>query len=146
MLHAWHDARGDGVKGFTLRLQDATRAEDIGGVTSFVGEDASGSFGILAGHARMMTSLVIGLARFRIGERHWRYLALPGAVLYFHGDVLTLSTRHYLLDDDYMRISDTMRQKLLAEEEQLRTMTESLHRMEEQILKRLWEMNRTAGG
>ena len=42
---------------FTLLLQDATRTTSIAGVTSFVGEDDSGSFGILAGHARMMTSL-----------------------------------------------------------------------------------------
>jgi F-type H+-transporting ATPase subunit epsilon len=134
------------VKTFALRLQDATRAEEMTGVTSFVGEDASGSFGVLAGHARMMTSLVIGLARFRVGEQAWQYLALPGAVLYFHNNVLTLSTRHYLLDDDYMRISQALQQQLLAEEEKLHTMKESLHRMEEEVLKRLWEMSRKGGG
>jgi F-type H+-transporting ATPase subunit epsilon len=53
---------------FTLKLQDATRSKEIAGVTSFVGEDSSGSFGILAGHTRMMTSLLIGLARFRVDE------------------------------------------------------------------------------
>ena len=134
------------MKAFTLRLQDATRAEEIANVTSFVGEDASGSFGILAGHARMMASLIIGLARFRIGEDSWKYLALPGAVLYFHDDVLTLSTRRYLLDDDYMRISQDLQQQLLAEEEQLHTMKASLHRMEEEVLKRLWEMGRKGAG
>jgi len=106
------------MSGFTLRLQDATRAEEIANVTSFVGEDASGSFGILAGHARMMTSLVVGLARFRVGEDNWKYLALPGAALYFHDNILTLSTRHYLLDDDYMRISEALQQQLLEEEKQ----------------------------
>jgi F-type H+-transporting ATPase subunit epsilon len=134
------------VKAFTLWLQDATRSEEIAGVTSFVGNDASGSFGILAGHARMMTSLVIGLARFRIGEGAWQYLALPGAVLYFHGEVLTLSTRHYLLDDDYMRISQALQRQLLAEEEKLHAMKESLHHMEEEVLKRLWEMGRKGAG
>jgi F-type H+-transporting ATPase subunit epsilon len=99
---------------FILRLQDATRAEEITGVASFVGEDASGSFGILAGHTRMLTALIIGLARFRIGDA-WRYLAVPGAVLYFQDNVLTLSTRRYLLDDDYMRISQSLQQQLLAE-------------------------------
>ncbi|MGD8582648.1 MAG: F0F1 ATP synthase subunit epsilon, partial [Gammaproteobacteria bacterium] len=93
------------MNAFTLKLQDATRSEEINDVTSFVGEDVSGSFGILAGHARMMTTLVTGLARFRIGENSWQYLALPGAVLYFHENVLTLSTRRYVLDNDYMRIS-----------------------------------------
>jgi F-type H+-transporting ATPase subunit epsilon len=128
------------VKSFTLQLRDATQSEKIAGVTSFVAEDASGSFGILAGHARMMASLIIGLARFRIGEKAWQYLALPGAVLYFHDNVLTLSTRHYLRDNDYMRVSQALQQQLLAEEEKLHTMKKSLHRMEEEVFKRLWEM------
>jgi len=131
---------------FTLRLQDATRAEEIAGVTSFVGEDASGSFGILAGHTRMLTALIIGLARFRVGATARQYLAVPGAVLYFQDNVLTLCTRRYLLDADYMRISQALQQQLLAEEEQLHTMTASLHRMEEEMLKRLWDMGRRDAG
>jgi F-type H+-transporting ATPase subunit epsilon len=134
------------VKSFTLWLQDATQSEEITGVTSFVGVDTSGSFGILAGHARMMTSLIIGLARFRIGESAWQYLALPGAVLYFHDNVLTLSTRRYLLGDDYMHISQALQQQLLAEEEKLYAMKESLHHMEEEVLKRLWQMNHKGTG
>ncbi len=128
------------MKSFTLQLQDASQSERIAGVTSFVGEDASGSFGILAGHARMMASLIIGLARFRIGDKAWQYLALPGAVLYFHDNVLTLSTRHYLRDNDYMRVSQALQQQLLAEEEKLHAMKKSLRHMEEEVFKRLWEM------
>ncbi len=128
------------MKTFTLSLHDATHSEQFREVTSFVGEDASGSFGILAGHMRMMTTLVIGLARFRLGDNTWKYLALPGAVLYFRDNVLTLNTRRYLLDDNYMRISEALQQQLLAEEEKLHAMKESLHHMEEEILKRLWEM------
>lgn len=131
---------------FRLRLQDAMHSEEITGVTSFVGEDASGSFGILADHARIMTSLIIGLARFRIGDNAWQYLALPGAVLYFNDNVLTLNTRHYLLDDDYMRISRALQQQLLAEEEILHSMKESLHRMENEVIRRLWEMGRMGAG
>jgi F-type H+-transporting ATPase subunit epsilon len=134
------------VNAFTLKLQDATRFEEINNVTSFVGEDVSGSFGILAGHARMMTTLIIGLARFRIGENDWQYLAVPGAVLYFHDNVLTLSTRRYVLDNDYMRISQTLKQQLLEEEENLYAMKKSLRNMEEEVLKRLWEMYRSEGG
>jgi F-type H+-transporting ATPase subunit epsilon len=131
---------------FTLRLQDATRAEEITGVASFVGEDASGSFGILAGHARMLTALVTGLARFRVSPDNWQYLAVPGALLYFQDNVLTLSTRRYLLDTDYTRISQALQQQLLAEEEKLHAMTTSLHRMEEAMLKRLWDMGRRDAG
>ena len=131
---------------FTLRLQDATRTQEITGVTSFVGEDASGSFGILAGHARMLTVLITGLARFRVGPDSWQYLAVPGALLYFRDNVLTLSTRRYLLDADYTRISQALQQQLLAEEEKLHNMTTSLHRMEEAMLKRLWDMGRRDAG
>ncbi|HEY5774905.1 MAG TPA: hypothetical protein VIS57_02365, partial [Xanthomonadales bacterium] len=137
---------GHTVKSFTLKLQDATHSEEIAGVTAFVGEDMSGSFGILAGHARMASLLIMGLARYRVGENNWCYLALPGAVLYFHDDVLTLSTRRYLQDDDYMRISQALQQQLLAEEEKLHVMKASLHRMEEAVLKRLWEIGRKGQG
>jgi F-type H+-transporting ATPase subunit epsilon len=131
---------------FTLELHDATRSEQIKQVTSFVGEDNSGSFGILAGHARLTTALIIGLARFRVGEGEWQYLALPGGVLYFHDNVLTLNTRRYLLDDDYMRISQALQQQLIAEEEQLQSIRKSLHHMEEEVFKRLWEMGRSGTG
>lgn len=134
------------MKTFTLILHDATHHEEIQQVTSFVGEDDSGSFGILHGHARMMTSLIIGLARFQIADATWKYLALPGAILYFHNNVLTLSTRHYLLDDNYMRISQALQEQLLVEEENLHNMKQSLHRMEEQLLKRLWDMGRMDAG
>lgn len=131
---------------FTLKLHDATRSEQIMEVSTFVGEDNSGSFGILAGHARLMTALIIGLARFRVGEGKWQYLALPGGVLYFHDNILTINTRRYLLDDDYMRISQALQQQLLAEEEQLHSIKKSLHQMEEEVFKRLWEMGRMGTG
>jgi F-type H+-transporting ATPase subunit epsilon len=134
------------VKSFTLRLQDATRSQEIVGVTSFVGEDNSGSFGILAGHERLMASLIIGLARFRIGDGNWQYLALPKAVLYFQDDILTLSTRRYLQDEDYTRISQALQRQLLVEEEQLHSMKESLRRMEQEVLQRLWELHRQRPG
>ncbi|MFC1772446.1 F0F1 ATP synthase subunit epsilon [Pseudomonadota bacterium] len=130
---------------FTLLLQDASRSERIDGVNSFVGEDASGSFGILPGHSRMMTTLVIGLARFRSGDTNWQYLAMPGAVLYFFNNVLTLSTRRYLRDDDYTRISTALQEQLLAEEEKLHATRESLRRMEETLLKHLWELGHKGG-
>lgn len=133
------------MKTFTLILQDATRTQTIADVSSFVGEDVSGSFGILAGHARMMTSLIIGLARFREGEDSWKYLALPSALLYFRDDHLTLSTRRFMLNDDFMEINAALQQQLVTEEEQLRSMKESLRRMEEEMLKRLWEMSYRGG-
>ena len=130
---------------FSLMLQDTTHAEKIDGVSSFVGEDMSGSFGILANHARMMTTLVMGLTRYRIANESWQYLAQPGAVLYFRDNLLTISTRHYLRDENYMRISGDLAQKLLVEEEQLHAVKKNLQKMEKEILKHMWELHREKG-
>lgn len=130
------------MKLFTLLLQDASHAEKFEGISSFVGEDASGSFGILPSHARMMTSLVMGLARFRIGEQDWQYIATPGALLYFNNNTLTLTCRHFFIDTDYMRISVALEEQLLEEETRLQSQKHSLRHMEEEVLKRLWEVGR----
>ncbi len=133
------------MSGFTLQLYDSRRQETIEGVSAFVGEDGSGSFGILAGHARMMTNLVFGLARFRLEqsaaeEGPWHYLAMPGAVLYFADNTLSLMCRHYLIDTEYERISRRLGEELLAEEEELQELHTSLRQMEEAMLKRMWEL------
>ncbi len=133
------------MKTFTLVIQDATHAEKIEGVSSFVGEDKSGSFGILSDRARLMTILVMGLARYRKGDEPWQYLAQPGAVLYFQNNLLTISTRHYFRDENYMHISNDLQQKLLAEEEELHSIKHSLQHMEKEILKRMWELRRLEG-
>ncbi|MDD2658395.1 MAG: F0F1 ATP synthase subunit epsilon [Methylococcales bacterium] len=127
---------------FVLNLFDATHEQRIKGVTSFIGEDASGSFGILPNHARFMTTLVFGLARFRLEAEDWQYLALPGALVYFNNNELTISSRHFLLDTDLKRISTLLEQELIAEEENLRATRESLHRMEQAILKRMLMLKR----
>lgn len=131
------------MNGFTLHLQDATQYERIEQVTSFVGEDDSGSFGLLAGHERMMTILVFGLARYRVRNQPWQYLAVPGALVYFLNNTLYLSTRRYLRDENYERINAALRQQLVAEEEALHKIRVSLHHMEEEMLKRLWQLGRS---
>lgn len=132
------------MNSFVLHLQSGTQYERIDDAVSFVAADDSGAFGILAGHARMMTSLVTGLARFRTADGAWRYLALPGAVLYFVNDELYVNTRHYLHDPDYRRVSAAWREELQAEEDKLRAVTESLNRMEDEMLKRMWNLQREA--
>ena len=127
------------MKTFTLRLYDTVQTAIRDDVVSFVGEDASGSFGLLAGHARFTTCLVFGLARFRSLDETWNYIAMPGGVLYFVDNVLSISTRHFIVDPDYERISDLLHTQLLEEETQLQDLKKSLHNMEGELFKRLWE-------
>ena len=128
---------------FSLHLQSATQYERVENVISFVGEDDSGSFGILPRHARMMTLLAFGMARFRVAGQGWEYLALPGAVAYFVSGHLYINTRHYLRGKDYETITAALREELLAEEEDLHTIKQSLRRLEEEMFKRLWKMKPT---
>ena len=126
----------------TLKILDNQKSQTRDGVISFVGEDSSGSFGIQPGHARMMTVLIFGLARFRCEGRSWEYIALPGAALYFRENVLYLVTSHYLVDTEYSRISKRLAEELRVEEEELKNVRQSLKNMEEALLKQIWEMRR----
>lgn len=142
MLDAWNHAGACAVTSFIVDLCDASQQEHIAGVASFVGEDATGSFGILPGHARFMTVLVFGLARFRVGNDPWQYLALPGGVVYFANNRMRLTTRRYLKDDNYERISQQLQEQMLAEEARWASVKESLRRLEEALFQRMWEVRR----
>lgn len=128
---------------FVLHLQSATQYERIEAVSSFVGEDASGSFGILSGHGRMMTLLSFGLARFRVEGGAWEYLAQPGRLVYFVDGQLFLSTRRYLRGRDYTSLSAALGRELRAEEEALQDLCRSLRHLEEAMFQRLWKLGRS---
>lgn len=127
---------------FTVQLQSANQSERLDQVVSFVGEDASGSFGLMKGHGRFITTLVFGMARLRYADGRWDYLALPEAVAYFDKDQLTLSTRRYLRGDDYTRISQVLREELVREEQVLVEFKHSLEQMEQAMMLRLWRIGR----
>ena len=130
------------MSSFTLQLHSATKSERIDELSSFVGEDGSGSFGLLPGHTRMMTSLAFGLARFRTHTGRWQYLALPGALLYFLDNALSISTEHYMISDNYEQICAALEQQVVREETEQLAAKKSLHQMEQELLKRLWESSR----
>lgn len=130
------------MMGFELEVCDATRCERVAGVTSFVGEDASGQFGIMAGREAFATVLVYGLARFRIGDAQWEYLALPEGTLHFASDRLRIGTRRYLRGQDYRAIKAALDRDLKREEAQIADLKGNLARLEEAIYRRLVEAER----
>ncbi|MDH4120804.1 MAG: F0F1 ATP synthase subunit epsilon [Deltaproteobacteria bacterium] len=119
---------------FSLVLQDATQHERIDGVESFVGENASGQFGIMAGHTRMLTHLTFGLARYRQAGDTWVYLALPGALLQFMNNEMVLSTTHYLRGTDHQALAQALDTQLRAEQDKKKEIKESLERLEQEML------------
>jgi F-type H+-transporting ATPase subunit epsilon len=130
------------MNSFVLNLYALDQAQRIAGVTSFVGEDASGSFGIQAHHSRFMTTLVFGLARFKRAKEDWQYLAVPSAVLYFNNNELTITTQNFLLNSDLDSISHLLQQQWLTQEKEAQATRESLKRMEQAMLKRLMSLKR----
>ncbi len=134
------------MESFTLNLFDMNHEQRIEGVLSFIGEDASGSFGIQANHARFMTSLAFGLSRFRLTLDSWQYLALLGGIAYFNNNELTISTRLFLIDNDLGRIADLLEKGWVVEQKNLQATRTSLINMEQSLFKRLLALNRQQGG
>ncbi len=141
MLYARrHEAGTPGanaMRTFVMRLDSATRCERIENVVSFVGEDSSGSFGIMAGHVRMITFLSFGLARYHLAGGETQYLALPGGLLYFVGNELRISTRQYFRSGNHNEMAAILDRQLHEEEESLKAIKDSLRRLDEAVLRRL---------
>jgi F-type H+-transporting ATPase subunit epsilon len=130
------------MTGFTLHLQGTLRTQELGAVTSFVGEDESGQFGLLASHERFVTVLLPGLARYRVRDEPWTWLALPGGTLDFRGGELFISTTQYLAGPDFREMSSALRDDLLRKEQSAAALKTSVQRLETEMLKRLYEFQR----
>ena len=127
---------------FILHLQDATKYEKVMNVSSFVGQDHTGKFGLKVNHERFITTLEFGLAKYKTDSDNWTYIALPGGVLHFVNNELFISTRQYLVDENYERISEELESRIRSEEQKTQSMREGLHEMEQEMFKRLWDVGR----
>lgn len=134
------------MKTFRLHLMSMTRSEVIPGIVRFTGRDAAGSFGILANAARRMTVLVFGLAHFLNASEKTEYLAVPGGLLYFSRNELRIATTDFVRSSGLEEISAALDRQLRQKESELREIRQSLHRLDEEILKRMYQLTRSAGG
>jgi len=130
---------------FVLHLESAARYERVDAVEQFIGEDASGQFGLLSGHERFVTRLVPGLARFRIAAQPWEYLALADAVVRFDRNELHISALRHARDADYRRIQATLRSELSAQEAALAELHAAVRRLDEEMWRRIYALERGHG-
>jgi len=130
------------MNSFTLHLQDATKYQKIDNIISFVGQDLAGKFGLMANHERFITALGFGLAKYKDVNHHWTYVALPGGILHFVNNELYITTRQYLVDENYEKISQELGNRIRKEEEKTKVLRESLHKLEQSVFKRLWDVGR----
>lgn len=68
-------------------------------IDSLRAEDASGSFGILPGHAPFLTALTISIVSWRSGDKQ-QFCALRGGVLTVIGGAVAIATREAVAGDD----------------------------------------------
>ena len=128
------------MKTFALTLLDSRGAERFAPVVAFVAADASGTFGLLAGHAKIVSVLRYGLARFVDDAGKWRYVALPGGVLRFADNSLTLTTVRYFLGEERGKIVSQLATEMARADSDVRTARATLNEIEHSLMRRLIEL------
>jgi len=131
---------------FALTLQDGFGNENFDAVAQFIGADASGSFGVMAGHRHMVAMLRYGLARFCDATGSWHYLAMPGAVLRFFDNRLTVTTVRYFLGDDRARICQQLADEMAQQDSEVHMARATLAEIERSLIRRLAELSKGQAG
>jgi len=125
---------------FALTLQDCQGVEHFAEIVQFVGADAQGSFGILAGHVHCIALLRYGLARFCDRDGIWRYLALPGGVLRFADNRLTVTTVRYFLGDNAGLLCEQLAAEMARTDSEIHSARATLSEIERSLVRRLAEL------
>jgi F-type H+-transporting ATPase subunit epsilon len=82
---------------------------DDDGVSALRAEDASGSFGILSGHADFLTSVAISVVTWTGADGARRYCAVRGGVLTVTaGREIAIATREAVPGDDLTTLDETV--------------------------------------
>ncbi|QPK61733.1 F0F1 ATP synthase subunit epsilon [Methylomonas sp. LL1] len=134
------------MKCFALTLLDSHGGAEFENITQFIGADDHGSFGILAGHIQSVMLLRYGLARFCDQSGIWHYLALPGGVLRFANNQLTLTTVRYFLGDDRDAICEQLAEEMARADSEVHTARATLSEIERSLVRRLAELSSHGAG
>jgi F-type H+-transporting ATPase subunit epsilon len=95
---------------------------DQEGVLALRAEDASGSFGVLPGHADFLTSLAISVVSWSTAAATRRYCAVRGGVLTVAaGRDIGIATREAVPGDDLATLDETVLDTFRADLETERT-------------------------
>ncbi len=130
---------------FALDLHDGHGSGHFPAVRQFIGADASGSFGLLAGHAHFVAALRYGLARFIDDDGQWHYLALPSAVLVFEHNRLRLATARYFLGTERDAICNQLECASTALDSELAAARATFDQIDRVLVRRLGELAQQAG-
>ena len=130
------------MKTFAMMLSDSMKTEHFDDVVQFIGSDSTGSFGLKAKHSNMVAVLRYGLARFSTIDGQWRYLAIPGGILRFADNVLSLATTRYFLGDERSRIVAQLSAEMELDSSALHESDITLAHIERELIQRLASLNK----
>ncbi len=83
---------------------------DEADVRSVRAEDDSGGFGVLPGHADLLTVLPASVVRWRAGDGKWRFCAVHGGVLSVAGGrAVSVACRQGTVGDELARLEAEVR-------------------------------------
>ncbi len=81
-------------------------------------EDASGSFGVLSGHADFLTRLAISVVSWKTAGGAQRYCAVRRGILSVTaGRDIAIATREAIPGDDFARLGETVLERFRADSE-----------------------------
>jgi F-type H+-transporting ATPase subunit epsilon len=126
---------------FSLAVIDTGEMTRFDGIRQFIGADDGGSFGFLAGHAHTVALLRYGLSRFIDDGGVWRYLAMPGGVLRFADNRLTIVTIRYFLGDDPDAIGAELEAAMRQTDSEVHRSRAALAEIEHSLVKRLADLS-----
>jgi len=132
-----------------LELLDGTSSVRVEEIVSIIAADASGEFGVLPGHAALVTVLEPGLFRYRRAQQtDWSYGACVGGLLSCTpspgwGTTVCIVSRRFLRGDEPEALQ-TQLDELLEREGELRVSTrESRERLDLTFYKRMQQLSQT---
>ncbi len=131
------------MKTFSIVLASPRMSERISDVASVTARDPSGSFGVLATACRRLTALSYGLMTIRMADTTVEYVAAAGGVFIFADNELRIATTNYIRTRDFQEIPEILDSRLKREEENIQEIKESLHNLDEEMLKRVARMGRS---
>lgn len=134
----------------TLAMLDGRSLSRIDDAVSVVAGDASGQFGLLPGHAPLVTVLEPGLFRYRrLGAPGWTYGACAGGLLACRraargGTEVRIVSRRFLQSAEPERLQQELA-RLLTEESALRLSTrESREELDLALYRRMQDLAESA--
>ena len=120
---------------------------DSGDVRSVRAEDASGGFGVLPGHADLLTVLSDSVVRWRDATGRERYCAVRGGVLSVAaGQRVTLACRQAVVGDDLDKLNAQVAAMRAAEVDTARRSRVEQTRLHARAVRQLMRYLRPASG